>query len=459
MKTSEVVEISDIANSPLIFDTPMMVSAIILIVTFALIFTEGVHGIHRTKIAMLGAAVMVIGGQYFGFYNPDLAIEAIDWNVVFLLGAMMTVVAIMIPTGGFQAIAYSIAKLSKGRLFLLMVMLGTAVTVISLLLDNVTTVIIFGPLIILICQALRVNPIPFLLSAALLSDTGGVATLVGDPPNLMIGSAAGIDFNTFFIHMGGIVFVAWIVTVFGLKFLFRDILATKPQDIKFDQGDVITDKKTWYAALGVLGAMVVLFILHNALHWEAWVVAALGLTALLFVNRKMEIDEYLSEIELSLLMFFVSLFVIVGGVEHSHFLEYIGQFILPFVEKDLLMACIVLMWCAAILSAAIDNIPFTAAMIPIILGMEAQGVNVDPLWWSLALGVGMGGNGSHLGSTANVFIVTLSERLAQKEGDPSLAITPGMWFKKGTPVMILTLIVSSIIMITFFDFFDGPMHK
>lgn len=455
MQSKEAVEI---INSPLIFDTPMMASAIILIITFMAIFTEGVHGIHRTKVAMLGAAAMVLSGQYFGFYDPELAIEAIDWNVVFLLGAMMTVVAIMIPTGGFQAIAYTIAKLSKGRLFFLMVMLGTAVTVISLLLDNVTTVIIFGPLIILICQALRVNPIPYLLAAALLSDTGGVATLVGDPPNLMIGSAAGIDFNTFFIHMGGIVFIAWLTTIFALKLLFKDILATKPNDIKFDQGDVITDKKTWYSALGVLGAMVVLFILHNSLHWEAWVVAALGLTALLFVNRKMEIDEYLADIELSLLMFFVSLFVIVGGVEHSHFLEFIGQFIQPFVEKDLLIACIVLMWSAAILSAAIDNIPFTAAMIPIILGMEAQGINVTPLWWSLALGVGMGGNGSHLGSTANVFIVTLSERLAQKEGDPSLAITPGLWFRKGSPIMILTLIVCSIILITFFDFFDGPLH-
>ena len=455
MTSDKMVEI---VHSPLIFDTPMMVSALILVVTFISIFTEAIHGIHRTKVAMLGAAAMVLVGQYFNFYNPELAIEAIDWNVVFLLGAMMTVVAIMIPTGGFQAIAYTMAKLSRGKLFLLMVMLGAAVTILSLLLDNVTTVIIFGPLIILICQSLRVNPIPFLLAAALFSNTGGVATLVGDPPNIMIGSAAGIDFNTFFIHMGGIVLVAWIFAIFVLKFVFKDILSTKPEIIKFDNTDVITDKKTWYAAVGVLCVMVVLFILHNALHWEAWVVAVLGLTILLFVNKKLEIEEYLSDIELSLLMFFVSLFVIVGGVEHSHFLEYLGQFIQPFVESDLMIACIILMWIAAILSAAIDNIPFTAAMIPIILGMEAQGINVTPLWWSLALGVGMGGNGSHLGSTANVFIVTLTERLAKKEGDPSLAITPGMWFRKGTPVMIVTLLSSSIIMYLFFDFFEAPIH-
>jgi len=439
------------------FDMKMMVSAIILVVTFAAIFTESLHHLHRTKVAMLGAATMVIAGQIFGFYNPELAIEAIDWNVVFLLGAMMTIVAIMIPTGGFQALAYWIAKVSNGRLFLLIVMLGTAVTILSLLLDNVTTVIIFGPLIVLICQALKVSPIPFLLAAALLSDTGGVATLVGDPPNLMIGSAADIDFNTFFIRMGGVVFEAWVVTIFVLRLVFHEKLKKKPQPLHLIEGSALKDKKTWFASLAVLGAMVVLFILHTALHWEAWVVASLGLTVMLLITYKASLDNYLSEIELSLLLFFVSLFVIVGGVEHSHFLEYIGSFILPFVQDDLLVACIVLMWVAAILSAAIDNIPFTAAMIPIILGMETQGVNVTPLWWSLAIGVGMGGNGTHLGSTANVFIVTLSERLAKQEGKPSLAITPGMWFRKGTPVMVATLVVSSLAMWLFFDFFAAPI--
>ncbi|MCB9965521.1 MAG: arsenic transporter [Rhodospirillales bacterium] len=443
----------------LVFDTPMAVSAIILAVTFLAIFTEGLHHIHRTKIAMAGAAAMVFGGQFFGFYNPEAALEAIDWNVVFLLGAMMTIVSIMIPTGGFQAIAYWIARFSRGRLFLLMVLLGTAITCISLMLDNVTTVIIFGPLIILICQALQVNPIPFLLAAALLSDTGGVATLIGDPTALMIGSAARIDFNTFFLHMGGIVFAAWLTTLFGLKFLFRDKLSVTPEKPEFPEGEtMLTDKRTWFYSLAVLGVMVLFFIFHKALAWEAWVVAVLGLTVLLFTTRKGSPDKFLANVELSLLLFFVSLFVIVGGVESSHFLEWIGQHIRPFVQGDLLVACIVLMWVAAFLSALIDNIPFTAAMIPIILGLEAQGINVSPLWWALAVGVGMGGNGSHLGSTANVFIVTLTERLAERENKPSLAITPGLWFRKGTPVMIMTLIVASIIMTVFFDFFEAPVH-
>ena len=239
----------------------MLVSGLILIVTFVGIFTEAVHGFHRTKFAMGGAGIMILVGQYFGFYNTELAVEAVDWNVVFLLGGMMTIVAIMIPTGGFQFLAYKIADISRGRLFLLMALMGTLVTVLSLLLDNVTTVVIFGPLIILICRSLKVTPVPYLLAAALLSDTGGVATLVGDPPNIMIGSAAGISFNTFFYHMGGIVFVAWIGTLFFMKILFSKELAVKPAERDFIEQEKIKDPQTWYTCLWVLVGMVVLFVL------------------------------------------------------------------------------------------------------------------------------------------------------------------------------------------------------
>ena len=163
------------------------------------------------------------------------------------------------------------------------------------------------------------------------------------------------------------------------------------------------------------------------------------------------------DVEIPLLMFFIALFMIVGGVEGSGFLEYLGSFIIPFVKEDFLLACIILMWVAAIMSAAIDNIPFTAAMIPIIMSMEAQGINAAALWWCLALGVGMGGNGTHIGSTANVFIVTVSERLARDTGDKSMAITPLMWAKKGLPVMLLTLVICSIIIYTFFDYYAQPL--
>lgn len=439
----------------LIWNKNMMASGLILAITFTAIFTEGIHGIHRVKMAMVGASAMVLVGEIMGFYSPDLAIEAIDWNVVLLLAGMMTIVAIMIPTGGFQLMAYAIADFSRGRQYLLLVLMGSLVTVLSLLLDNVTTVVIFGPLIILICQSLHVSPVPYLLAAALLSDTGGVATLVGDPPNLMIGSAAGIDFNTFVYHMGPMVLAAWVSTLIFLRFLFHKELSETPTQVDTKDQPPIADSRTWYAAITVLAVMVVGFILHGRLGWEPWLVTAMGLTLLLFIGNRIDVEKSLTHIELALLMFFISLFIIIGGVESSLFLEYLGQFIVPLVQRDLLVSTIVLMWCAAVLSAAIDNIPFTAAMIPIILSMESQGINVTPLWWGLAAGVGMGGNGTHLGSTANVFIVTISEKLAKDTGDPSLAITPGLWFRKGTPAMLLTLVICSVLMVLFFEFFAG----
>ena len=441
----------------LVWNNDMMVSAIVLAITFIAIFTEGIHKIHRVKCAMAGAAAMILVGQLMGYYNPEEAVHAIDWNVVFLLGGMMTIVAIMIPTGGFQQLAYWAADFSKGRLYLLLALIGTLVTGLSLLLDNVTTVVIFGPLIILICQSLRVSAIPFLLAAALLSDTGGVATLVGDPPNLMIGSAFNIDFNTFLIHMGWMVLAAWLVVLVLLRFLFKEELSVIPRELDLTEREPLSDKRTWYGSLAVLLIMVVGFIAHNALDWEPWFVTAIGLTALAFVGKDIDMEEAFAHTELALLMFFISLFIIVGGVEHSQFLEYLGSFIIPFVEEDLLTATLILLWVAAILSAAIDNIPFTAAMIPIIAGMETQGINVTPLFWGLAAGVGMGGNGTHIGSTANVFIVTISEKMARDAGDPSLAITPGMWMRKGLPVMLATLVTCTIIMYLFWDFFSEPI--
>ena len=210
------------AGHTLVMNDGMMISGIILALSFIGIFTETLHGFHRVKVAMLGAAVMLVVGQSYGFYSPEGAFEAVDWNVVFLLGAMMAVVAIMINSGGFEVLAANIGKIAKGRQYLLLVMLGTAVTVISLLLDNVTTVVIFGPLIVLICQKMKVSAIPYLMAAALLSDTGGVATLVGDPPNLMIGSAFDIAFMPFAYKMFPIVFIAWIATLIFMKYLLKD---------------------------------------------------------------------------------------------------------------------------------------------------------------------------------------------------------------------------------------------
>tara|TARA_B100000902_G_C27279195_1_gene900664 strand:- start:595 stop:1965 length:1371 start_codon:yes stop_codon:yes gene_type:complete len=452
----------------IVMDQGMLVSGIILAASFILIFTETLHGFHRVKVAMAGAAVMLVIGQSYGFYSPEAAFEAVDWNVVFLLGAMMAVVSIMINTGGFEVLAGNIGKIAKGRQYLLLALLGTAVTVISLLLDNVTTVVIFGPLIVLICQKMKVSAIPYLMAAALLSDTGGVATLVGDPPNLMIGSAFDIAFMPFAYKMFPIVFVAWLATLYFMKFLFKEELAVVPEG-KFEDTIPYKDKSLWNKSLSILGLMVILFVIHNTIHWEPWMVAGTGLILLTILAKEIEFEDVMKNMthEIPLLMFFVALFMLVGGVEGSKFLEYLGQYIVPFIidpesgeviQENFMMTCIALMWVAAIMSAAIDNIPFTAAMIPIIASLEAVGVNIAALCWCLAIGVGMGGNGTHIGSTANVYIVTVSEKLAKTTGNPDMAITPLKWAKKGLPVMLLTLVICTIIIYVFFDYYALPLH-
>ena len=452
----------------IVMNQGMLVSGIILAASFILIFTETLHGFHRVKVAMAGAAVMLVVGQSYGFYSPEEAFEAVDWNVVFLLGSMMAVVAIMVNTGGFEVLAANIGRIAKGRQFLLLALLGTAVTVISLLLDNVTTVVIFGPLIVLICQKMKVSAIPYLLAAALLSDTGGVATLVGDPPNLMIGSAFDIAFMPFAYKMFPIVFVAWIATLFFMRYLFKEELAIVPEG-KFEDSITYKDKSLWNKSLSILGLMVILFVIHNTIHWEPWMVAGTGLILLVVLAKEIEFEDVMKNMthEIPLLMFFVALFMLVGGVEGSKFLEYLGQYIIPFlidpvsgevIQENFMYTCIALMWVAAIMSAAIDNIPFTAAMIPIIASLETVGVNIAALCWCLAIGVGMGGNGTHIGSTANVYIVTVSEKLAKSTGNPDLAITPLKWAKKGLPVMVLTLAICTVIMYLFFDYYSLPLH-
>jgi len=322
-----------------------------------------------------------------------------------------------------------------------------------MMLDNVTTVIIFGPLIILICRTVGVTPIPSLMAAALLSDTGGVATLVGDPPNLMIGSAAAIDFNTFIYHMGPPVLAAWFGTLLSLRLVFfKDF--KEPIDHVFDTVHEYKDKSLWYKSLIVMAIMVVLFMISDKIGWEPWMVAASGLTMIVFWSNKVELLAVTSYVETPLLMFFISLFMVIGGVQASGLLADVGQMFEHVISHQPVVAALTLLWVAAILSAMIDNIPFTAAMIPVLLGLHQDGVNVSVMWWALAMGVGMGGNGTHIGSTANVYIVTISERLARETGNKKYQITPGVWFRSGTPAMLITLMICSVFIILFYDFLD-----
>jgi len=428
----------------------MWLAGSILVAAYVLIFTEVIH---RTLAGIIGAVAMVLAGMAGGFYSQSEAISAIDANTMFLLAGMMILVVLLRPTGGFEYLAIRMAKFSRGSPRRLLVYLSAVVTIISLFLDNVTTVLVFAPLTVVICRMLGLNPIPFLMSEALLSDTGGVATLVGDPPNVMIGSAAGIDFNTFLFHMGPIILVAWVATVFLMLLLFRGYLTQPMQEVlDLDETRALKDRRSLLAVLASMAVVILLFFVHHHFNLFPGYVAWIGVALALALVRP-DPDEFLRQIDWSVLLFFAGLFIIVGGVEGSGLLDLLGQE-LVIIARDpdkLLQTALILLWAAAFLSAAVDNIPFTVTMIPIISHLESQGVDVMPLWWALALGVGLGGNGTHIGSTANVICVAEAERA----GDPAFRISPLLWLKKGTPVMLVTLAVSSLLLIVFFDYYRG----
>ena len=431
--------------------TPAMwVAASILVGAYVLIFTEIIH---RTLAGIIGAVAMILAGMIGGFYSQAEAVAAIDANTMFLLTGMMTLVVLLKPTGGFEYLAIRMAKLSRGSPRRLLIYLSSAVTVISLFLDNVTTVLVFAPLTVVIARMLGINPVPYLMAEALLSDTGGVATLVGDPPNVMIGSAAGIDFNRFLFHMGPIVLVAWLVTLLLLLVLFRNELKQEFAGIlDLDERKVLKDPEGLRAVSLSIGIVILLFFIHHHFHLFPGYVAWIGVAVALALVRP-DPDKLLMGLDWAVLVFFAGLFIIVGGVEGSGLLDLLGQQLASIASDPdkLLITALVLMWVSALLSAAVDNIPFTVTMIPIITHLETQGIDVMPLWWALALGVGFGGNGTHIGSTANIICVAEAERSGIQEH----CITPLYWLKKGTPVMLATLIVASLLLVVFFDYYRG----
>ncbi|MFQ5946247.1 MAG: ArsB/NhaD family transporter, partial [Anaerolineae bacterium] len=405
-----------------------LVSGIVFSATFAGILTERAH---RTILALAGAALMVLLGLAMGFYSQEGALEAIDFNTLGLLLGMMILVSMLRRTGFFEYLAILTAKRSGGSPWFLLVTLGTVTTVASLFLDNVTTVILIAPVTILVAEILGINPVPLLMAEALLSDTGGVATLVGDPPNILIGSAANLSFVDFLTNVAPIVLVAWLVTLVLLRFLFRKELAEEPQNVdallSLDENEALHDRPVAARILTVLLGVVLLFFVHHVLHLQPGFIAILGAAlALLWIQPDME--EVLEGVEWTVLLFFAALCVVVGGLEASGLLALVGGNLAGLATQDLLITGVVLIWVAAIASAIVDNIPFTIAMIPLIQELGVTGINVTPLWWALALGAGFGGNGTPIGSTANVVVVSLSERT-------KTPITARIWLRNGLPVM------------------------
>ncbi|MCL5429195.1 MAG: ArsB/NhaD family transporter [Chloroflexi bacterium] len=425
--------------------TGFVVSGFIFLITFVAVLRERVD---RTIIAMAGAGAMLIVGLLLGFYSQESALLSIDFNTLGLLLGMMILVSMLADTGFFQYLAILTAKRSQGDPWKLLLILGGITTVLSMFLDNVTTLVLIAPVSILIAEILGISPIPFLISEALLSNTGGVATLVGDPPNIMIGSAANFSFNDFLIRLAPIVAVAWIAAVLLLRWLFRRELSQKSTQVAalehLDEKEALHDRKSFKRILVVLGAVILFFFLHTLVHLSPAVIALLGAAAaLLWVQP--DVEKVLKEVEWGVLLFFGALFVLVGGIEASGLLGQLATGLTGLAQSNLMLSGVALIWGAAALSAVVDNIPLTIVMIPIIQSLGALGVDITPLWWALALGAGFGGNGTPIGSTANVIAVKLSERTRNP-------ITTRLWLRTGLPVMLVVCAIATVLYILTFQF-------
>ncbi|HET9909216.1 MAG TPA: SLC13 family permease [Anaerolineales bacterium] len=425
---------------------PAVLSSLIFLTSLVLIFSEKIH---RSIVAIAGGVFIVGLGKMLGFYSEEAALEAIDFNTLGLLLGMMILVAMLEPTGFFQYIAVWAARVSLGRPTRLFVLLGSITTILSMFLDNVTTVVLIAPVTILICEILGISPLPYLVSEALLSNTGGVATLVGDPPNVLIGSAAGFSFADFLYYSLPVVAVGWVAALLLLRFLFREELMISPPNaqavMSLNPAQSLDDPKMARRILLVLTVSILFFFIHHLIHISPSFIAVMGAAvALLWVQP--DIQELFKRVEWSVLIFFSSLFVMVGGLEAAGVLDAIITVLEGFSNIPPIWFGVSLIWIVAGLSAVVDNIPITIALIPVIRGLGASGMDVDPLWWALAFGAGFGGNGTIIGSTANIIVTTLSEKTRTP-------ITSAIWNRRGLPVMILTCAIASILYILFYEVF------
>lgn len=421
-------------------------ASLIFLACLWLIFTDRLN---RTITSMIGAALMVGLGITLGFYNEEQAISSIDFNTLGLLLGMMILVSLMEPTGFFQFLAVWSGRVSRGKPVRLLVLLGTVTTVFSMFLDNVTTVVLIAPVTILICEILGIKPIPYLVAEAILSNTGGVATLVGDPPNVLISSAAGFTFTDFLTHSLPIVVIAWLIALGILRFLCRSELSVNPPNIdavmKLNPRETLDDWKTARRVLIILALAILMFFLEESLGISPAFVA-LGAAAVALVWTQPNIQETLRRIDWSVLVFFGALFVMVGGLEAAGVLDLLVNELQNLDNLSPVLLGIIIMWLVAGLSAFIDNVPITIALIPVLQGLGANGMNIEPLWWALVFGAGFGGNATIIGSTANIVVASLSERTRSP-------ITAHLWNKRGLPVMLATCTVASLLYALFYPYF------
>jgi Na+/H+ antiporter NhaD/arsenite permease-like protein len=375
------------------------------LITYALIVTERVH---RTLSALLGGVTVIL----LGVLSQDEAFHAIDWNVIFLLAGMMAIANVLQQTGLFQWIAIQAVKLGQGDPFRILVILSVVIAVSSALLDNVTIVVLATPVVLFVAASLRVSPMPFLIAAILASNIGGAATLVGDPPNLLIGSAAGIDFLTFAANLAPISLVILIVFLGLSWFLFvKDLRGGQSGalDIEaLEAEELIADRSLLRKTLVVMAGVIAGFLVHGALHLEPATIALAGATVLLLWGRN-DPHVVLREVEWTTLVFFIGLFIAVEAVVQVGIIEAVAEAVLRLTGESLPVTAMMLLWLSAFGSGIVDNIPYTATLIPVVENL-GQSMPIMPLWWSLALGACLGGNATLVGAAANVVVANLAER-------------------------------------------------
>lgn len=393
-------------------------AVIIFIGAYVLFATEWVH---RTKVALTGAGLMLllrITDSDAAFFDETTGIE---WNVIFLLLGMMIVVSVLRRTGVFEYIAIWCAKRSRGRPYRLMVMLTVLTAVASAFLDNVTTVLLFAPVTLLVCERLGLPPVPYLIAEVFASNIGGTATLVGDPPNIIIASRGDLSFNDFLVHMAPWSIVLMVIFCLLCRWMFRAAFVYDPERVEavmaLNEREAIKDRSLLVRSLVVLAGVVTALALQPVLHYEPSVVALLGAGILVLVTD-VTTNEALADVEWPTLAFFAGLFIMVGSLVETGVVGQISEAMADATDGRLALATMLLLGGSAGLSAVIDNIPYVATMSPVVSDLVA-GAGPDDgqvLWWALAFGAGLGGNATAIGASANVVVLGLAERAGHRIG-------------------------------------------
>jgi Na+/H+ antiporter NhaD/arsenite permease-like protein len=411
---------------------PILLGSIIFVGTYVLIATERIH---KTIAALVGGVLMVL----LGIITQEQAFEHIDFNVIFLLTGMMILAGIIRKTGIFGWLAIRAARISRGEPYRILVVLSLITAVASAFLDNVTTVVLVGPITLFLAARLGISPVPFVIAEILASNIGGTATLIGDPPNILIGSAANLDFVAFLNHMAPVAVVCLASFLIAARWLFRDFLAVDPalRDalLNLDEREMVTEPGLLRKSLVVLGLTLIGFLLHDWLKYEPATVALSGAIALMVIARE-DPHEVLREVEWPTLFFFMGLFMLVAGIIEVGLIEVLAEAALVVTGGAPAPTAMLLLWLSALLSGIVDNIPYTATMIPVVQQLPATSNN-HVLWWALAMGTDFGGNATIIGASANVILASMAER----EGHP---ISFWLFLKYGLPVTLMTILISTI---------------